>query len=65
MIERFEPDSMSTLTDILIHQEMLLIKCNRLIDIVKRVASIDCTVCGDKSLSNDARECLRMIGVDK
>ncbi len=65
MIERFEPDDDSSLTDLLLHQEMLLIKCNRLIDIVKRVASIDCTVCGDKSLSDDAKECLRMIGVVK
>lgn len=65
MIERFEPVDGSTLEDILLHQEMLLIKCRKLIEIVKRAANNSCCICCDSCLACDALDTLREIGVNK
>lgn len=61
-IGRFEPKEGDTIDDLLLHQEMLIMYCNRLLPIVHKLANI---ADGDYTLRDlviEANELLKEIG---
>lgn len=60
--KRYEPKEGHTISDLLLHQELLIMWNNMLLDIVKRTANINTAIGGDKSLQDDAIHLLKDIG---
>lgn len=61
-IARYEPKDGDTIDDLLAHQELLIMWCKMLLNIVKRTAKSSCCLCRDSCLSCDATQLLNELG---